>query len=85
MNSGCVIPAAIGMDTVLKIALTELSELAVSSIVESFVLREGTDYGERETDLRDKCAQVRAQLETGEAHIDFDPATGSVDIRTGMG
>jgi len=69
----------------LIIAATDLSEQALLGVIDAFILREGTDYGERETDLRDKCAQVRAQLETGEAHIDFDPATGSVDIRTGMG
>jgi uncharacterized protein YheU (UPF0270 family) len=50
------------------------------SVVESFVLREGTDYGERELSLEDKVARVVRQLERGEAQIIFDPKTDSVDI-----
>jgi uncharacterized protein len=51
--------------------------------VESFVLREGTDYGEREVRLEEKVAQVLRQLERGEAHIVFDPQTQSVNIVAG--
>ncbi len=47
---------------------------------ESFVLREGTDYGEREISLADKVGRVIRQLEHGEAQIVFDPQTESVDI-----
>ena len=42
-------------------------------MIESFVLREGTDYGRHETTLDDKVAQVLAQLRAGKAHIVFDP------------
>ncbi len=49
-------------------------------MVESFVLREGTDYGEREYSLEEKAAHVMRQLERGEARILFDPVTQSVDI-----
>jgi uncharacterized protein YheU (UPF0270 family) len=49
-------------------------------VIESFVLREGTDYGEREYSLDDKVAHVRQQLERGEARIEFDPDTESLDI-----
>jgi len=49
-------------------------------VVEAFVLREGTDYGEREYPLEAKVAHVLAQLERGEAHVVFDPNTESVDI-----
>jgi uncharacterized protein YheU (UPF0270 family) len=44
------------------------------------VLREGTDYGEREFSLEQKVAQVRAQLERGRARIVFDPESNSVTI-----
>ncbi len=50
------------------------------AVVESFVLREGTDYGARELPLRDKVAGVMAQLERGEASIVFDPGSDSVTI-----
>lgn len=49
-------------------------------MIESFVLREGTDYGEREYSLEQKVAQVRAQLERGQARILFDPESGTVTL-----
>ena len=66
--SGVVIPAG------------SLSEAALSALIESFVNREGTDYGVRERSLAEKVAAVRRQLERGEARIEFDPETESVNI-----
>lgn len=59
---------------------TELSEDALRGVVESFVLREGTDYGERDASHDDKVADVMRQLERGEARILFDPLDTSVTI-----
>jgi uncharacterized protein YheU (UPF0270 family) len=59
---------------------TELSPEALRGVVESFVLREGTDYGEREYSLEQKLAHVYRQLERGEAQIVFDPNTETIDI-----
>ena len=61
---------------------TELSADALRGVVESFVLREGTDYGEREFSLDQKLAHVYRQLERGEAQIVFDPNSESIDIVT---
>ena len=58
----------------------ELSPEALRGVMESFVLREGTDYGEREVSLEQKVAQVLRQLERGEAQIIFDATLQSVDI-----
>ena len=58
----------------------ELSAQALQGVIESFVLREGTDYGEREYSLEQKAAQVRAQLERGQARILFDPETNTVTL-----
>lgn len=58
----------------------ELSAAALRGVVESFVLREGTDYGEREFTFEQKVAQVMRQLEDGEARVVFDSKTGTVDI-----
>jgi uncharacterized protein len=57
-----------------------LSGDALRGLVESFVLREGTDYGAREFTHEQKVAQVIAQLESGEARIVFDPETESVTL-----
>lgn len=59
---------------------TELSAEALRGVVESFVLREGTDYGERDVPHEQKVSQVIRQLERGEAQIMFDPVTSTVDI-----
>ena len=58
----------------------ELSSDALRGVIESFVLREGTDYGQREFSLDEKVKQVLKQLERGEARIEFDPTTESIDI-----
>jgi hypothetical protein len=59
---------------------TDLSEDALRGVIEAFVLREGTDYGERDVSHETKVAQVLRQLERGEARIMFDPVTQSVAI-----
>jgi len=58
----------------------ELSEPLLRSVVEAFVLREGTDYGTREVSLDDKVAHVLEQLRRGRAEIVFDPNLDSVSI-----
>ncbi len=60
----------------------QLSAPALEGVIRAFVLREGTDYGEREFTLEQKIAHVRAQLESGDAQILFDPNSASVDIVT---
>lgn len=64
------------------VPFTELSPEALQGVIEAFVLREGTDYGERELSLDQKVAHVLKQLERGEARIVFDPNTETVDIVT---
>lgn len=62
------------------IPYTELSAEALRGVIESFVLREGTEYGTQEISLEQKVAQVMRQLQRKEAQITFDPDTNSVDI-----
>jgi uncharacterized protein YheU (UPF0270 family) len=59
---------------------TELSIEALRGVIEAFVLREGTEYGEKDVPLERKVWDVRRQLDAGEAQIIFDPGTESVDI-----
>jgi uncharacterized protein len=58
----------------------QLSPDALTGVIESFVLREGTDYGERDVDFATKVLQVRRQLERRDAEIVFDPNSESIDI-----
>jgi hypothetical protein len=64
----------------IAVPCAELSADALEGVIKAFVLREGTDYGEREVTLEQKMAQVRAQLEGGDAQILFDPSSATVDI-----
>jgi uncharacterized protein YheU (UPF0270 family) len=64
----------------IVVPYTELSADALTGVIESFVLREGTDYGERDVPFETKVLQVRRQLERREAEIVFDPDTESIDI-----
>lgn len=65
----------------VEVPAAELAPETLQALVESFVLREGTEYGVHEVPLATKVAQVLRQLQRGEARIVFDPATESVDIR----
>ena len=67
-------------DEPIVVPHTELAADLLRAVIESFVLREGTDYGEREFSLDEKVARVVRQLDRGEAQIVFDPDTESVNI-----
>jgi uncharacterized protein YheU (UPF0270 family) len=64
----------------ITIPHTELPADVLRRVIESFVLREGTDYGEKEYSLEQKVARVLGQLERGDAQIVFEPESESVDI-----
>ena len=69
----------------VEVPYGELPPELLHAVVESFVLREGTDYGEREFSLEDKVAGVIRQLKKGEAKILFDPESESVTIAVRQG
>lgn len=67
----------------VAVPFRQLSAAALRGLVEAFVLREGTDYGEHEYALDEKVAQVMDQLVRGDAEILFDPQTNSASIVVG--
>jgi len=54
-----------------------LSPEALRSVIEAFVTREGTDYGEHAVPLETKIVQIRQQLDTGTVVIVYDEETSS--------
>jgi uncharacterized protein len=64
----------------VEVPYTELAPELLHAVVESYVLREGTDYGEKEFSLADKVAHVISRLKRGDARIVFDPDTETVSI-----
>ncbi|MFL5815094.1 MAG: YheU family protein [Bdellovibrionia bacterium] len=51
------------------------------ALIEEFVTRGGTDYGDKEISLETRVRQVQELLRTGKAKIVFDPETESCDIQ----
>jgi uncharacterized protein YheU (UPF0270 family) len=66
--------------TPIEVPISDLSEDALRGVVESFVNREGTDYGAVERTLEQKVADVMRQLESGHARLIFDTETESIQI-----
>lgn len=60
------------MPTHIEVPLSSLSREATEGLVDEFITREGTDYGEREHTLAEKRASVMRQLERREIAIVFD-------------
>ena len=55
-----------------EIPYDKLSPEALRGVIENFVTREGTDYGEREWTLDEKIDQVLRHLKSGRAQLVFD-------------
>lgn len=58
----------------------QLETTTLENLIESFVLREGTDYGEQERSLEQKADEVRQQLKTGEAVLVWSELHETVNI-----
>ncbi|MDG6895728.1 YheU family protein [Volucribacter amazonae] len=59
----------------------ELEEQTLINIVESFILREGTDYGMEELPLATKRATLLAKIKQGDAIIVWSELHQSLDIK----
>lgn len=68
------------VEGVVSIPYERLSEDALYAIIEEFVSREGTDYGDYQYSFADKIEQVLAQIKKGKAVILFDPISQNCHI-----
>lgn len=66
----------------MEIPYKELSADALTAIIEEYITREGTEYGNQEYTLSQKVAQVRRQLQTGEVFVSFDPESQTCQLCT---
>ncbi|MBN1864904.1 MAG: YheU family protein, partial [Victivallales bacterium] len=57
-----------------------MAPATLQALIESFVLREGTDYGEREYSLEEKAGHVMEQLRQGKAHLTFDEQSRTCSV-----
>ncbi len=60
----------------------QLNADTLQRLIESYVLREGTDYGDEEIALADKTAAVRQQIQQGQVLILYSELHESVDLLT---
>jgi uncharacterized protein YheU (UPF0270 family) len=68
------------MSSCIEVPSQSLSPEALQGLVDEFITREGTDYGEREHSLAEKRSSVLRQLERREVAIVFDFGSESTTI-----
>lgn len=62
------------------IPYADLAEDTLNNLIEYYVLREGTDYGEQEVTLLEKVAAVKRQLKSGEVVIVYSELHETVNL-----
>lgn len=62
------------------IPYTDIAEDTLHNLIEYYVLREGTDYGEQEVALAAKVTAVMRQLERGEVVIVYSELHETVNL-----
>jgi hypothetical protein len=66
--------------SVHKIPVNKLSLEALQGVIEEFISRAGTDYGEVEASQETKFRQVKQKLDNGLAVLIFDDKTETTNI-----
>ena len=66
----------------IEIPIDSVSKEALNNLIESFILREGTDYGAIEIEHEKKVLKITKQLEAGRIKIVFDSNSESVTLMT---
>ncbi|AIX75644.1 MAG: YheU family protein [Mixta calida] len=64
----------------MMIPWQDLAPETLDNLIEAFVLREGTDYGEQERSLAEKVEDVRRQIKSGEAVLVWSELHETVNI-----
>ncbi len=64
------------------IPMEQISKDALNSIIEDFILREGTDYGSESFSLEEKKKQVYLQIKSKKVLILYDQESESINLIT---
>jgi uncharacterized protein YheU (UPF0270 family) len=64
----------------VQIPWTSLSPTTLQAIIEEFVTREGTEYGEHDVALTEKVEAVKTQLKRGLVGVFYDADSDSVTL-----
>jgi len=66
----------------IEVPPASLAAETLCAIIEGFIMREGTDYGDAEYSLENKVNQVRRQLERGDVLLMWDEVLESCNLIT---
>jgi len=64
----------------MLIPYNSLASTTLEGLIETYIDREGTDYGAHEISREDKVTQLREQIESGKVVIVYDEATESCNL-----
>lgn len=64
----------------MEIPHTQLADDVLRAVIEEYITREGTDYGDREYTLDEKVEQIINQLRRREVLINYDPDTRTCQL-----
>lgn len=67
----------------VQVPWRSLSPTTLRAVIEEFITREGTEYGEHDMPLDHKVDAVMAQLKHGSVAIFFDNETETVTLQAG--
>lgn len=62
------------------IPYTDIATDTLHNLIEYYILREGTDYGDTEVSLPQKVRQVQQQLENGDVVIVYSELHESINL-----
>ena len=64
----------------MLIPYQQLDEITLNNLIEQYILREGTDYGEVEFSLQEKTLQILEQIQNQNIHIIYSELEESVTL-----
>lgn len=64
----------------MRIPYQQLDEITLNNLIEQYILREGTDYGEVEFSLSEKTQQILQQIKNENIYIMYSELNESVTL-----
>ena len=64
----------------MKIPYQQLDQTTLNNLIEQYILREGTDYGEVEFSLQEKTEQIIQQIKSEDIYIMYSELNESVTL-----
>jgi uncharacterized protein YheU (UPF0270 family) len=69
-----------GIEKMIEIPPHKLPADLLTSVIEEFINRDGTDYGDREISLKEKIEHARVKISQGDVILTFDQETETCNL-----